>query len=172
MTTVVARLLRIVRPDRAYFGEKDAQQLRVVRQMVREQGLPVEIVGLPTLREPDGLAMSSRNAYLSPRERRAALVLPRALELAREMVERRGVRDARRLKEAMRDCLAGEPQARIDYIAVTDYETLEELTVIDRPALVLLAVRVGSTRLIDNAPLVQGGSEAPEELRRRGGFST
>jgi pantoate--beta-alanine ligase len=153
VTTVVARLLRIVQPQRAYFGEKDAQQLRVVRRMVREQRLPVEIVGLPTLREPDGLAMSSRNAYLSPRERRAALVLPRALELAREMVERRGVRDARRLKEAMQDCIAGEPLVRIDYIAVGDYETLEELTVIDRPALLLLAVRVGSTRLIDNAPL-------------------
>jgi pantoate--beta-alanine ligase len=153
VTTVVARLLRIVQPQRAYFGEKDAQQLRVVRRMAREQRLPVEIVGLPTLREPDGLAMSSRNAYLSPRERRAALVLPRALELAREMVERRGVRDARRLKEAMQDCIAGEPLVRIDYIAVGDYETLEELTVIDRPALLLLAVRVGSTRLIDNAPL-------------------
>ena len=172
VTTVVARLLRIVQPQRAYFGEKDAQQLRVVRRMAREQGLPVEIVGLPTLREPDGLAMSSRNAYLSPRERRAALVLPRALELAREMVERRGVRDAHRLKEAMQDCLAGEPLVRVDYIAVTDYETLEELTVIDRPALVLLAVWVGSTRLIDNAPLTPGGYEAPEELRRRSGFST
>ena len=153
VTTVVARLLRIVQPQRAYFGEKDAQQLRVVRRMAREQRLPVEIVGLPTLREPDGLAMSSRNAYLSPRERRAALVLPRALELAREMVDRRGVRDARRLKEAMQDCIAGEPLVRIDYIAVADYETLEELTVIDRPALLLLAVSVGSTRLIDNTPL-------------------
>lgn len=153
VTTVVARLLRIVRPHRAYFGEKDAQQLRVVRRMALEQRLPVEIVGLPTLREADGLAMSSRNAYLTSEERRAALVLPRALELGRTMVECEGVRDADRLKEALADCIRREPQARIDYVAVTDYETLEELTAIDRPALLLLALRIGSTRLIDNAPL-------------------
>ena len=153
VTTVVARLLRIVRPQRAYFGEKDAQQLRVVRRMVEEQRLPVEIVGLPTLREPDGLAMSSRNAYLSSEERQAALVLPRALELARTIVECEGVRDAGKLKEALLDCIRREPLARIDYVALTDYETLEELTTIDRSALLLLAVRIGSTRLIDNTPL-------------------
>jgi pantoate--beta-alanine ligase len=153
VTTVVARLLRIVRPHRAYFGEKDAQQLRVVRRMAEEQRLTVEIVGLPTLREPDGLAMSSRNAYLTPEERQAALVLPRALELGRTMVECEGARDADRLKEALADCIRREPLARIDYVAVTDYETLEELTAIDGPALVLLAVRIGSTRLIDNTPL-------------------
>ncbi len=153
VTTVVARLLRIVRPQRVYFGEKDAQQLRVVRRMAEEQRLPVEIVAGPTLREPDGLAMSSRNAYLTPEERQAALVLPRALELARTMVECEGVRDADRLKEALADCIRREPRARIDYVAVTDYETLEELTAIDRPALLLLAVRIGSTRLIDNATL-------------------
>ncbi len=172
VTTVVARLLRIIEPRRAYFGDKDAQQLRVVRRMAREQGLPVEIVGLPTVREPDGLAMSSRNAYLSPEQRRAALVVPRALALAREMVERRGVRDVATLKDALESCIGEEPQVRINYIAVTDHETLEELTVIDRPALVLLAVCVGSTRLIDNGRLIPGGSEATEELRRRGGFST
>ncbi|MFB3053365.1 MAG: pantoate--beta-alanine ligase, partial [Dehalococcoidia bacterium] len=154
--TVVARLLRIVRPQRAYFGEKDAQQLRVVRRMALEQRLPVEIVAGPTLREADGLAMSSRNAYLSSEERQAALVLPRALELGRTMVEREGVRDAGRLKEALADCIRREPLARIDYVAVTDYETLAELTVIDRPALLLLAVRIGSIRLIDNAPLQAG----------------
>ncbi len=153
VTTVVARLLRIVRPHRAYFGEKDAQQLRVVRRMVLEQRLPVEIVAGPTVREPDGLAMSSRNAYLTLEERRAALVLPRALEQGRTMVECEGVRDADRLKEALVDCIRREPLARIDYVAVTDYETLEELTAIDQPALVLLAVRIGSTRLIDNTPL-------------------
>ena len=153
VTTVVARLLRIVRPQRAYFGEKDAQQLRVVRRMALEQRLPVEIVGLPTLREPDGLAMSSRNAYLTSEDRRAALVLPRALELGRTMVECEGVRDADRLKEALADCIRREPLARIDYVAVTDYETLEELTAIDRPALLLLAVRIGSTRLIDSTTL-------------------
>ncbi len=153
VTTVVARLLRIVRPQRAYFGEKDAQQLRVVRRMTEEQRLPVEIVGLLTLREPDGLAMSSRNAYLTPEERQAALVLPRALELGRTIVECEGVRNADSLKEALAECIRREPLARIDYIAVTDYETLADLTAIDRPALLLLAVRIGSTRLIDNAPL-------------------
>ena len=153
VTTVVARLLRIVRPHRIYFGEKDAQQLRIVRRMVWEQGLAVEIVAGPTLREPDGLAMSSRNAYLTSEERQAALVLPRALELGRTIVECEGVRDADRLKEALADCIRREPRARIDYVALTDYETLEELTAIDRPALLLLAVRIGSTRLIDNTPL-------------------
>ncbi len=153
VTTVVARLLRIVRPHRAYFGEKDAQQLRVVRRMAEEQRLPAEIVGLPTLREPDGLAMSSRNAYLTPEERQAALVLPRALELGRTMVECEGVRDVDRLKEALADCIRHEPRARIDYVAVTDYETLAELTAIDRPALLLLAMRIGATRLIDNTAL-------------------
>ena len=153
VTTVVARLLRIVQPHRAYFGEKDAQQLRVVRRMVREQGLPVEIVAMPTVREPDGLAMSSRNAYLSREERRAALVAPRALELARDMVERGGERDVARLKQALERHIRREPLVRIDYIAVTDCETLEELAVIERPALLLLAVRVGATRLIDNAAL-------------------
>jgi pantoate--beta-alanine ligase len=158
VTTVVARLFRIVRPHRAYFGEKDAQQLRVVRRMALEQGLAVEIVAGPTLREPDGLAMSSRNAYLTSEERRAALVLPRALELGRTMVECEGVRDADRLKEALADCICREPLARIDYVAVTDYESLAELTAVDRPALLLLAVRIGSTRLIDNTPLAPGPS--------------
>jgi pantoate--beta-alanine ligase len=153
VTTVVARLLRIIEPDRAYFGEKDAQQLRVVRQMVREQCLPVDIVGGPTVREPDGLAMSSRNAYLSPEERQAALVLPLALELAQMMVERWRMRDAGDVTEALEYYIGQKPQVRIDYVAVTDHETLEELAVVDRPALVLLAAWVGSTRLIDNAPL-------------------
>jgi pantoate--beta-alanine ligase len=167
VTTVVARLFRIVQPHRAYFGEKDAQQLRVVRQMVREQGLPVEIVAMPTVREPDGLAMSSRNAYLSPEERRAALVVPRALELARMMVQRWGVRDADLLRESLADYIRQKPQVRIDYVSVADYETLEELELVDGPALVLLAVRVGSTRLIDNELVVPPGAEAPEALRQR-----
>jgi pantoate--beta-alanine ligase len=157
VTTVVARLFRIVEPQNAYFGEKDAQQLRVVRQMVREQGLPVEIVAMPTVREPDGLAMSSRNAYLSPVERRTALVVPRALDLARMMVQRWGIRDAEMLRESLEDYVRQKPQARVDYIAVADNETLEELDVIDRPALVLLAVYVGSTRLIDNERVVPPG---------------
>ena len=165
VTTVVARLFRIIEPHRAYFGEKDAQQLRVVRQMVREQGLPVEIVALPTVREPDGLAMSSRNAYLSPEERRTALVAPRALELARTMVQRWGVRDADLVKESVEDYIRQKPQVQIDYVAVADHETLEELEAIDRPALVLLAVRVGTTRLIDNALVAPPGVEVPAGLR-------
>jgi len=153
VTTVVARLFCIIRPQRAYFGEKDAQQLRVVRRMVEEQRLPVEVIGLPTVREPDGLAMSSRNAYLSAEERKAALVLPRALELARRMVEDEGVRDAAAVRRAVEELIRREPRACIDYVAVADYETLEELAEIDRPALLLLAVRIGATRLIDNAAL-------------------
>ena len=153
VTTVVARLFRIVRPQRAYFGEKDAQQLRVVRRMVEEQRLPVEVIGLPTVQEPDGLAMSSRNAYLSPEERRAALVLPRVLELARRMVEEDGVRDAAPVRRAAEELLRAEPRARIDYVSISDYETLEEMTEMDRPALLLLAVRFGATRLIDNVAL-------------------
>ena len=155
VTTVVARLFRIVRPQRAYFGEKDAQQLRVVRRMAEEQRLPVEVIGLPTVREPDGLAMSSRNAYLSPEERQAALVLPRALALARRMVEAEGVRDAAAVRRAVEELLRGEPRARIDYVSVSDSETLEELTEIDSASggLLLLAVRIGGTRLIDNAML-------------------
>jgi pantoate--beta-alanine ligase len=170
VTTVVARLFRIVRPQRAYFGEKDAQQLRVVRRMVQEQRLPVEVIGLPTVREPDGLAMSSRNAYLSPEERRAALVVPRALALVRRMVEDEGVRDAAAVRRAAEELLRGEPRARVQYISVSDCETLEELAEIGRPALLLLAVRIGATRLIDNAMLVprspcrQGDSPGREPI--------
>ena len=153
VTTVVARLFRIVRPQRAYFGEKDAQQLRVVRRMVQEQRLPVEVIGLPTVREPDGLAMSSRNAYLSPEERQAALVLSRALELGRRMVEVDGVHDAAAVRRAAEELIRAEPRARSDYVSVSDPETLEELCEIGRPALLLLAVRIGATRLIDNAAL-------------------
>ena len=154
VTTVVARLFRVVRPQRAYFGEKDAQQLRVVRAMARQERLPVEVIGLPIVREPDGLAMSSRNAYLSPEERAAALVVPRALDRAREMIERDGVRDAEAVREAVRQLVAGEPLARLDYVSVADDETLAELDTVDRPALVLLAAWVGSTRLIDNSRVV------------------
>jgi pantoate--beta-alanine ligase len=168
VTTVVARLFRIVQPQRTYFGEKDAQQLRVVRQMVREEGLPVEIVAMPTVREPDGLAMSSRNAYLSPEERQAALVVPRALDLARMMVRHWGVHDAEMLRESLQDYLRQKPHVRIEYVSVADHETLEELDVIDRPALLLLAVRVGSTRLIDNELVIPQGVKAPERLQQAG----
>ena len=124
----------------------------MIRRLTRDLDLPVEVVGLPTVREPDGLAMSSRNVYLSPKERRAALVLYRSLEAAQEMW-RRGVRDAARIRDRMNEVLAAEPLARIDYVSVADADTLEELDTVDRPALVSLAVRIGETRLIDNVTL-------------------
>lgn len=157
VTTIVARLFDIVRPERAYFGEKDAQQLRVVRRLVSDMSLPVEVVGCPTVREKDGLAVSSRNVYLSTEGRQAAIALPRALELARALVIGRGLRDAELVREGLQDHLRRESQVEIDYVSVADAETLEELSVIDRPALVLLAAWVGGTRLIDNVALMPVG---------------
>ena len=199
VTTVVARLFRIVRPHRAYFGQKDAQQLRVIRRMVQEQGLPVDIMPMPIVREPDGLAMSSRNVYLSTQERRAALALPRALAIARRLVMEEGRRDADAVRTAARDSLtqgvrlsprrrraiesppspllsfedgrASQPDRGadlplvLDYISISDEQTLEELETIDRPALLLLAARAGSTRLIDNTVVVPRGVPVPEDLR-------
>jgi pantoate--beta-alanine ligase len=152
VATVVARLFRIVRPDRAYFGEKDAQQLRVIRRMTDELGLPVEIIGLPIVREPDGLAMSSRNAYLSADDRARALALSRALAAA-EQSFREGERDASRIRAAARRTLDAAGLG-VDYVSVADEKTLAELETIDRPALLLLAARVGATRLIDNTLLL------------------
>jgi pantoate--beta-alanine ligase len=152
VTTVVAKLLNIVQPDRAYFGQKDAQQLAVIRRMVRDLDMPVEVVAMPIVREPDGLAMSSRNVYLSAEERKAAHVLCLAVSLADRLFDDTE-RDASRIREAIERAVAAEPLARIDYVSVADYETLEELSVIDRTALVSLAVRFGSTRLIDNTVL-------------------
>jgi len=151
VTTVVARLFRIVRPDRAYFGEKDAQQLRVIRRMTRDLGLPVDVVGLPIVREPDGLAMSSRNAYLSLEDRARALALSRSLAAAEQSVNE-GERDASRIRAAARRTLDAAGVG-VDYVSVADEETLAELETIDRPALLLLAARVGATRLIDNTLL-------------------
>lgn len=152
VATVVCKLFNIVRPDVAFFGEKDAQQLRVVRRMVCDLNMPVEIRAVPTVREPDGLALSSRNVYLSPEERRQALCLSRALRLAEERFAA-GERDAGRLRRAMRRLIRSQPAARIDYVSIADADTLEELSVIDRPALVSMAVHIGSTRLIDNTML-------------------
>ena len=152
VATVVLKLFNIVQPHRAYFGQKDGQQLRVIRRLVANLDLPLEIMACPTVREPDGLAMSSRNVYLSPEERRAATVLWRALCQAQELF-RQGQRDAEALRQAMAQVIAAEPLAQPDYISVADAETLEELTTIDRPALASLAVRIGVTRLIDNCTL-------------------
>ncbi len=142
VTTVVLKLLNIVQPTRVYFGRKDAQQLAVVRRMVRDLDLPVEIVGMPIVREPDGLAMSSRNVYLSPDERRAAPVLNRSLRLAEELYAS-GERDADAIRARMAALIVAEPLAAVDYISVADAESLEELMRIDQPALVSLAVRFG-----------------------------
>ncbi|HEY5639893.1 MAG TPA: pantoate--beta-alanine ligase [Dehalococcoidia bacterium] len=152
VATVVARLSRVVRPDRAYFGEKDAQQLRLIRRMTLELALPVEIIGLPIIREPDGLAMSSRNVYLTPDDRTRALSLSRALAEA-EAAFRGGERDAAAIREAARRTLDAAG-AEIDYVSVADEGTLEDLAAIDRPALLLIAARVGETRLIDNTLLI------------------
>jgi len=152
VATVVARLFRIVRADRAYFGDKDAQQLRIIRRLTRDLGLPVDVVGLPIVREADGLAMSSRNAYLSPDDRARALALSRALREA-EQAFASGERDAGVIREAARWTLEAAGVG-IDYVSVAGEGTLEEIETIDRPALLLLAATVGATRLIDNTLLV------------------
>ncbi|MGB9620476.1 MAG: pantoate--beta-alanine ligase, partial [Armatimonadota bacterium] len=140
VTTVCAKLFNIVQPDCAYFGTKDYQQLKVIQKMVLDLNLPLEIVPCETVREPDGLAMSSRNAYLSPEERQAALVLNRALDQARATFNS-GERRASVVQEAAQRLIEAEPLARIDYVAVRDADTLEPLERIDRPAVLLLAVR-------------------------------
>ena len=152
VATVVCKLFNIVQPDRAYFGQKDAQQLVVIRKMVADLNMNLKIVAVPTMREPDGLAMSSRNIYLSKEERQAALVLWKALCLARGSWEN-GERDAARLRRDMIALIEREPFAKIDYVSIADPETLEELDTIDKNALVSLAVRIGKTRLIDNTIL-------------------
>jgi len=152
VTTVVAKLFNVVQPQRAYFGQKDGQQLAVIRRMAADLNMGVEIVGVPTVREPDGLAMSSRNAYLSAGERRAATVLWRSLCRARELFDG-GERRAEVIRGEIRAVLASEPLARVEYVSVADAETLAELETIDRAAMVSLAVRIGSTRLIDNVTL-------------------
>jgi len=149
VATVVAKLFNIVQPTRAYFGQKDAQQTVVIRRMARDLDMPLEVVVAPTVREGDGLAMSSRNTYLSPEQRGAATVLFRALAEA----ERRfaaGERDGEALRRAMLAVLAQEPAAQVDYVSVADPDTLEELQRIERGALASMAVRIGATRLIDN----------------------
>lgn len=144
--TVVAKLFNLVQPDAAVFGEKDFQQLAVIRRMVRDLDFPIEIIGGPIVREPDGLAMSSRNAYLSPDERSQAVSLSQALARAREAAEN-GERSATAIEEIVRENLV---HGRIDYVALVDPDTLEPLEKIDRQLLVAIAVFFGKTRLIDN----------------------
>ena len=152
VATVVTKLFQIVQPQRAYFGRKDAQQLAVVRRLVRDLHFDIEIVAVPTVREPDGLAMSSRNALLSADDRQAALVLSRALRRAEELFAA-GERDGEALRSAMRELIAAEPQAQVDYVSVADTETLRELARVGNVALASLAVRIGGVRLIDNVEL-------------------
>lgn len=158
VTTVVTKLFNIVEPDVAYFGEKDFQQLQVVRRMVRDLNMNVEIVGVPTVREPDGLALSSRNVYLRGREREAARILYRAIQRAQELVAQ-GQRDARALVEDLTAFIAREPLARVDYVAVVDPETLAPVERIEGRVRLALAVYIGSTRLIDNAELAVDNPE-------------
>ena len=150
VATVVTKLFGVVRPDRAYFGQKDGQQLAVIRQLVSDLNLGIEIVAVPTVRAPDGLALSSRNAYLTPEERRAAPVIFRALsEIAR--LWGLGETDAGTLRDIAYTMLDAEPLLEgIDYVSIADALTLEELELVDRPAMVSTAVRLGKTRLIDN----------------------
>jgi len=152
VATVVAKLFNIVQPTRAYFGQKDAQQAIVIKKMVADLNMNLEIVAVPTVREPDGLAMSSRNIYLSPEEREAAVVLYQALSLAQKLWSE-GERDAQRLRQEMINLIQKEPLADIDYVSIADAETLDELDTVNLPALASLAVEIGKTRLIDNVVL-------------------
>jgi pantoate--beta-alanine ligase len=149
VTTVVSKLFNAVQPQKAYFGQKDAQQAAVIRQMTRDLNFPIEIVVCPIIRESDGLAMSSRNTYLSPEERTAATVLFRALTSAKSAYER-GERSAESLRRVMAEALASEPRAQMQYVSVADYETLEELETVTGKTLLSMAVFLGKTRLIDN----------------------
>lgn len=157
VATVVAKLFNGVQPQKAYFGQKDAQQAAVIRRMARDLNFPVEIVVCPTVREPDGLAMSSRNVYLEPQERKAAAVLFRALKTAQAAYEA-GRRDADELRRIAAETVRREPLARLQYVSCADAETLEELHGPVERALLSMAVFVGRTRLIDNLVL---GSEEP-----------
>ena len=155
VTTVVAKLFEIVRPDFAYFGQKDAAQVAVLRKMVRDLNMDVQVVACPIVREPDGLAMSSRNVYLSVEDRKRALILHRLLR-EMENAAKSGHLDAAKLLEVGRQILAQEPGARLDYLAIVHPESLEHVPDVSKGALVAVAAHLGSTRLIDNILLEPG----------------
>ncbi len=157
VTTVVAKLFHIVEPDLAFFGQKDAAQTTIIRRMVRDLNLPVEIIACPIVREPDGLAMSSRNAYLNPQERKSALVLHRALTQVKNRFDQ-GQRNAATLTQTARGVLALESTVRLDYLEIVDPATLDPMQELTSPALVAVAAFVGTTRLIDNILLPTPGS--------------
>jgi len=152
VTTVVAKLFNIIQPTKAYFGQKDAQQAIVIRKMVADLNMNLEIVTIPTVREPDGLAISSRNTYLNPQQRQAAAVLYQALSLAQQLWAQ-GEKNAQLLRQEMTGLIQKQPLATIDYVSIADADTLDELDTDRSPALVSLAVKIGSTRLIDNIVL-------------------
>jgi pantoate--beta-alanine ligase len=152
VATVVAKLFNIVEPACAYFGQKDAQQVLVIQKMVTDLNMNLEVIVAPTVRESDGLAMSSRNTYLNPEERQAATVLFKTLTLAQNLWKK-DKRNAETIRQQMTALISKEPLAKIEYVSIADTQTLEELPEIDRPALVSLAVRIGKTRLIDNLVL-------------------
>ena len=147
--TVVSKLFNIVKPDRAYFGKKDAQQLAVIRHMVDDLNMDIEIIGCPIVREADGLAKSSRNTYLNADERKAALVLSQAIFKGMDMV-RSGEKDCAVILDAMKAHINAEPLAKIDYVKMVDCATMQQIPALDRPALCAMAVYIGKTRLIDN----------------------
>ena len=147
--TVVGKLFNIVLPDKAYFGQKDAQQLATIRRFVRDLNFPVQIVACPIVREDDGLAKSSRNTYLNPQERQAALILSKSLKLGKAAIEQ-GERSAQRIIDIIRQNLQTEPLARIDYVEVVDFENIQRVETIQGETLVAIAVYIGKTRLIDN----------------------
>lgn len=149
VATVVTKLFNIVGPDAAFFGQKDAQQVVVIKRMVADLNMDVKIITVPIVREADGLAMSSRNVFLSAEERQAALVLNKALKYACSLMDS-GEKNADKLRADIKSMITAEPSANIDYIAICDTETLEELTTVNKKALVALAVKIGKTRLIDN----------------------
>ena len=152
VATVVAKLFNIVEPTRAYFGQKDAQQALVIKKMAADLNMNLKVIVSPTVRESDGLAMSSRNVYLNPQQRQAAIVLFKALTLAQNLWGK-GERNAETIRQQMTSLISKEPLAKIEYVSIADTQTLEELSEIDRPALASLAVRIGKTRLIDNMVL-------------------
>ena len=165
VTTVVSKLFNIVEPDAAFFGQKDAAQLAIIRHMVSDLCIPVEIIACPIVREPDGLAMSSRNAYLNPQHRKQALVLHRSLMRIRTLTDA-GEQNAARLIAAARDEFLSEPNVRIDYIEIVNPSTLDAVDNVSKAALAAVAAFVGATRLIDNIliPVEDGEDESPSQL--------
>ncbi len=149
VATVVAKLFNIVEPTKAYFGQKDAQQVVVIKKMVADLNMNVEVVVVPTVREPDGLAMSSRNVYLNPQERQGATVLYKSLQMAQQL-QAKGERNSEQIRQQMTSLIKKEPLANIEYISIADADTLEELDTIKVPAVISMVVRFGKTRLLDN----------------------